>query len=54
MNNERIKNWAHVAEIVSGIAVVVTLVFRVAKELELSDEQVSRYDALRGYKHGEC
>lgn len=27
MNNERIKNWAHVAEIFSGIAVLVTLVF---------------------------
>lgn len=29
MNNERIKSWAHIAEIVSGIAVLVTLVFLV-------------------------
>jgi len=29
MNNQRIKNWAHVAEIISGVAVLVTLVFLV-------------------------
>ena len=29
MNNERIRNWAHVAEIVSGVAVLITLVFLV-------------------------
>lgn len=29
MNNERIRNWAHVAEIISGVAVLVTLVFLV-------------------------
>ena len=27
MNNEKIKSWAHVAEIISGIAVLITLVF---------------------------
>lgn len=27
MNNERIRNWAHVAEIVSGVAVLITLIF---------------------------
>lgn len=29
MDSERIKSWAHIAEIVSGIAVLVTLVFLV-------------------------
>ena len=27
MNSERVKNWAHIAEIVSSVAVVFTLVF---------------------------
>ena len=29
MNNEKIRNWAHVAEIISGVAVLITLVFLV-------------------------
>ena len=37
MNNERIKNWAHIAEIISGIAVVVTLVFLVIEVRGNSD-----------------
>jgi hypothetical protein len=31
MNNERIKNWAHFAEIISGIAVVISLVFLIVE-----------------------
>lgn len=31
VENERIRNWAHIAEIVSGIAVVVSLVFLIVE-----------------------
>ena len=37
MNNERVRNWAHIAEIVSGVAVVVTLVFLVVEVRGNSD-----------------
>ena len=37
MNNERVKNWAHLAEIVSGIAVVLTLIFIVLEIRENSN-----------------
>ena len=37
MNNDKVKNWAHVAEIVSGVAVVVTLVFLVIEVRGNSD-----------------
>lgn len=37
MNNERIRNWAHVAEIVSGMAVLITLVFLVVEVRGNSD-----------------
>jgi len=42
MNNERIKNWAHVAEIISGVAVLITLVFLV---LEIRDYVTSHCEA---------
>jgi len=37
MNSERIRNWAHVAEIFSGIAVFITLVFLVLEVRGNSD-----------------
>ena len=37
MNNDRIKNWAHLAEIVSGVAVVFSLIFIIFEIRENSD-----------------
>ena len=37
MNNDRIRNWAHLAEIVSGVAVVFSLVFIIFEIRENSD-----------------
>ena len=37
MDNERVKNWAHIAEIVSSIAVVLTLIFIVFEIRENSN-----------------
>lgn len=37
MDNEKVKNWAHIAEIVSGVAVVVTLIFLVLEVRGNSD-----------------
>jgi hypothetical protein len=37
MNRKRIRNWASIAEIVSGIAVVVTLIFLIFEVRENSD-----------------
>ena len=37
MDNERLGNWAHLAEIVSGIAVVGTLIFLIFEIRENSD-----------------
>ena len=37
MDKEKVRNWAHVAEIVSGVAVVVTLVFLIIEVRGNSD-----------------
>jgi hypothetical protein len=37
MNNDRIKNWAHLAEIVSSVAVIFSLIFIIFEIRENSD-----------------